>query len=694
MPVVNQMNALSDAERQQAYDLLNSTWAGIDPATMSAFGNYWNSYSDPYQAWIDTMPIRAALPGPSHAGGGEGYYGVPGEVGTADEWGNFTLPSNIDLLKGWAANYAQPYTGEGATSASSGYTWNPAATGIFGNEPAGASFIPLEYLKKNEAYYKSIDPNFDLSQIKTINHPVIGPVVLPQDIPQLDQTTGEELGEMAKAAAGVAAGAMGISGFAGLHGLPGIDSLFSGFSNLFGSGSSGAGGGAAGAVDPWLGSASTWTPEAIQGYLSQALGSAPISGNALLEEMANLGVGDGSAGGMISSLGGGSSNPVQALTQALQGQVDAGVITPSQMSSALQSVSSTGSTGSSWLDSLLGNSSGGGLMSGGWNSILSGGLQALGGLLTGNQATDAAESQADAYLQAAKIAADAAKFKPVGVTTRFGSSNFGYDANGNLTNAGYQLSPDIKAQQTSLMGASDSALQQYLAAQGATAPMGQTAQTLFGLGQGYLGTSPQDQAAQYMAEQQALLAPTRERDFAALENRLRAQGRLGLATGATSTGLGAANPELESFYNAQRMQDLNLAAQATQGGMDYAKFGAGLVGTGGDMLKSMYGTQTAAYDPYKTAIGGASMLEGLGQNAMDLGINIGAKGTAANAQSGMLLSQGMTNAANAMAPANAYSPWGSLLSGAGTMLGNYGGQQQQNQQYKFDPYTGQQIRWN
>ena len=89
------------------------------------------------------------------------------------------------------------------------------------------------------------------------------------------------------------------------------------------------------------------------------------------------------------------------------------------------------------------------------------------------------------------------------------------------------------------------------------------------------------------------------------------------------------------------------------------------------------------------------MLEGLGQNAMDLGINIGAKGTAANAQSGMLLSQGMQNSANVMAPANAYSPWGSLLSGAGTMLGNYAGQQQQqNQQYRYDPYTGQPVNWN
>lgn len=671
MPSVNPMNALSEAERQQAYQRLASLWGQVDPAKLSAMQS-WYAGQDPYAAYTSILNNGAAIGG-DRGNRYDEYYRQATTLNPTGEWGEKPVDlGGLDFLFNPVTAYNESsLRWEPTGSYQYDYDMSPL---VFGEAVSGASFLPLSYIENNIGHYKSIDPNFDISQLKTTTHPIFGQVALPQDLPQLDQTTGEMLSEMVQAAGIVGAGAMGISGFAGLHGLPGIDSLFSGFSNLgdlFGGGGTGTGSAVSAGVDPWLGSASTWTPEAIQGYLS------------------------GAPGGMISSLGGGSSNPVEALTQALQGQVDAGVITPSQMSTALQSVSSTGSTGSSWLDSLLGNSSGGGLMSGsgGWNSILSGGLQALGGLLTGNQATNAAESQADAIVQAAKIAADAAKFKPVGVTTRFGSSNFGYDANGNLTNAGYQLSPDIKAQQTALMGGSDAALQQYLAAQGATAPMGDTAQTLFGLGQGYLATTPEEQAAKYMAEQQALLAPTRERDLAALENRLRAQGRLGLATGATSTGLGAANPELEALYNAQRMQDLNLAAQATQGGMDYAKFGAGLVGTGGDMLKSMYGTQTAAYDPYKTMIGGASMLEGLGQNAMDLGINIGAKGTAANAQSGMLLSQGMTNAANVMAPANAYSPWGSLLSGAGTMLQNYA-QPQQQQQARFDPYTGQQIRWN
>lgn len=303
--------------------------------------------------------------------------------------------------------------------------------------------------------------------------------------------------------------------------------------------------------------------------------------------------------------------------------------------------------------------------------IASTGLGLLGSAIQGQSATEAAQTAAQAQIEAARIAAEASKFRPVGVTTRFGGSQFGYDAAGNLTSAGYQLSPEAKAQQDVLMGMSGKALAQYQASPAATAPLGQGAQTLFGLGQGYLATTPQDQAAKYMAEQQALLAPTRERQMAALQNRLQAQGRLGLATGGTSTGMMAANPELEAFYNAQRMQDLQLASQATQGGQQYATFGAGLLGTGSDLQRAMYGTQQAAFAPYQTALGGATTLEQLGQQPMDIGTSIGARTSTAAAQAGLLQAQGMTQAAQTMQPANAYSPWGALLTGAGQAIGQY-----------------------
>ena len=71
----------------------------------------------------------------------------------------------------------------------------------------------------------------------------------------------------------------------------------------------------------------------------------------------------------------------------------------------------------------------------------------LGGYLQGNAAKDAAQTSANAQLQSAQIAADAQKFRPVGITTNFGSSNFQFDPQGYISSAGYTLSPELKAQQ-------------------------------------------------------------------------------------------------------------------------------------------------------------------------------------------------------------------------------------------------------
>ena len=299
---------------------------------------------------------------------------------------------------------------------------------------------------------------------------------------------------------------------------------------------------------------------------------------------------------------------------------------------------------------------------------IQGGMNMLGGYLQGDQARRASETSANAQIEAARIAAEAAKFKPIGVTTRFGQSQFKYDPQGNLVSAGYATAPGLVAQQDALMAASGGMLNQFTGSQAATAPMGVAGQRAMELGQGYLQRTPQEQAAQYMAEQQALLAPSRERAMADLQARLQAQGRTGLMTGGTST-MGAANPELEAYYNAQRMQDLALAAQATQGGQQYAQFGTQMAGAGGDLMRGMFGTQTAAYAPYQTAMGGVKDIEAMGQDPFQLGMNIGAKGMSPAAAQAIL--SGRTGAANTMFPANAWSPLGDVLQGASGMFGNY-----------------------
>ena len=366
-------------------------------------------------------------------------------------------------------------------------------------------------------------------------------------------------------------------------------------------------------------------------------------------------------GGLTGLLGGTGGGAAAGATAAEQGAVNALIAQGFSPSAAWEVVNAGGAGVASTVGASAASTVG--LLSGISGGALKTGLGLAGSYLNANAAKDAASTQAQAQIRAAQIAADAAKFRPVGVTTNFGSSQFNYDANGNLVQAGYNLSPQLQAQQNQIMGASGGLLNQYTGAQAATAPMGQAAQRAMTLGNQYLATDPQAQAAKYLADQQGLLAPGRAQDFAALQAQNAAQGRSGFAMGGGVNGQMAANPEMQAYWNARMQQDAQLAANATQGGMDYAKFGIGTVGSGGDMLSSMYKTQTNAASPYTTALGTANTIEGMGQNAMNLGTSIGAKSSTAAAQAGVLTANGITSAANtignqAMA---AGSPWGKML---------------------------------
>ena len=300
-------------------------------------------------------------------------------------------------------------------------------------------------------------------------------------------------------------------------------------------------------------------------------------------------------------------------------------------------------------------------------ALIGGGASLLGGLFGGSSAKKAAQAQSQAQIKAAQIAAEEARFRPVGVTTRFGQSQFTTGPEGRVTGAGYTLSPEILAYQDRFLGLAGGGLSQAEMAQQQFAPLQGAAQGLFGLGQQYLAQSPEQAAQQYMAGQQNLLAPSRERQFAQLQNQLFQTGRGGLAVGATgerpsgAAGLGAANPEMEAYYNALAQQDAALAAQAQQAGQQQVAFGAGLFGTGGNLLTQGYQGQAGALAPYEAYLAQAKQLEALGQQPLDIGINIGAKGqSAAGAQA---LLQGGQNAAQSQFSANAYNPFATALTG-------------------------------
>jgi len=298
------------------------------------------------------------------------------------------------------------------------------------------------------------------------------------------------------------------------------------------------------------------------------------------------------------------------------------------------------------------------------------GANLLGGYLQGRSAVSAAEKSAAAQERAAQLAAEEARFRPVGVTTRFGKSQFTTDGSGRVSGAGYTVSPELQAYQDRLMALSNQGLGQAEAAQGMYQPLTGAATGLFNLGQQYLAQSPEQVAAQYMQNQQDLLAPSRERQYAQLQNQLFNTGRGGLSVGATGVrpgggaGLGASNPELEAYYNALAQQDAALASQAQQAGQQQVAFGTGLFGQGAGLLGQYQAGQVGALNPFTTYLGGASTIESLGQQPLDIGAQIGGRTATAGANAGQSLLMGGLNAARTMQQANAYSPWGTALQGA------------------------------
>lgn len=302
-------------------------------------------------------------------------------------------------------------------------------------------------------------------------------------------------------------------------------------------------------------------------------------------------------------------------------------------------------------------------------ALIGGGASLLGGLFGGSSARRAAQAQAAATERAAQLAAEEARFRPVGITTRFGQSQFQYGPEGRVSGAGYQLSPEMQAYQDRLLGLAGQGLTQAEMGPQQFAPLAGAGASLFGLGQQYLAQTPEEVAQKYMASQQALLAPGRERQLAGIQNQLFQTGRGGLAVGATGerpgggAGLGAANPELEAYYNALAQQEAQLAAGAQEAGQQQLAFGTGLFGTGAQMY-DLYGRgQVGALAPYQAYLGGATGLEQLGQQPLELGSALGGR-IASPGGAQALLSGGMS-AAQTMYGANAYNPFASALSGFG-----------------------------
>jgi hypothetical protein len=290
------------------------------------------------------------------------------------------------------------------------------------------------------------------------------------------------------------------------------------------------------------------------------------------------------------------------------------------------------------------------------SGLIGGGLSLLGGMMGADSAEDAANTQANAQLQAARIAAEESRFRPVAITTGFGRSAFETGPDGRVTGASYTLTPELQA------------LRDRITQQALTRGMGLTeqglgaAEGLFGLGQQFVAQTPQQAAQQWMASQQAALAPAREQAMSGLMNRLAQTGTQGL--GVAQAGGGMANPLAQAFANAQAQQDLQLAAQAQEQGRAQTQFGTGLFA---DALRLASG----GYSPLSTQLQQAQGIEGMGQQALELGSALG--GRIANPEGARALQSGGNLAAQTLGAVQGYNPVAESLMLASRNQGLMGG---------------------
>jgi len=260
-----------------------------------------------------------------------------------------------------------------------------------------------------------------------------------------------------------------------------------------------------------------------------------------------------------------------------------------------------------------------------WGAVASIGSSVIGGMMSGNAAEDSANNQAQMSATQAAALREAAKWKATGTTNRYGSSAQTVDpTTGALTNAQWNMSPEMRAYQDRLKAGADSALPTNFDPVAAT-------------------------QAQYqlLKNQQA---PGVERGYSGLLSNLMNKGTLGLRTGGTegiggSTAMQQSNPEMEAYMNAVAQQDAaNLTGAQTQ-------------------VRSLMDSDIARANGLMGQVGG---LEDRGNASLDRALNWGQQQTS-NALTGAGAAATQSNLANQQyADANGGSMWGSLLQGVGS----------------------------
>jgi len=235
-----------------------------------------------------------------------------------------------------------------------------------------------------------------------------------------------------------------------------------------------------------------------------------------------------------------------------------------------------------------------------------------------------------------------AQFKPYAIRTGVGGTFFD-QATGQ---AGVNLSPEMQAYQQGLLGQA-----------------GQAASSI--------AATPEQAAAQYMAQQQGLLEPQRQAEDIALRQNQLQRGRIGLGISAEAAGAGDGgyvNPEQFSRDRARALADAQIAANATQAGQQQAanqlNLAQGLFGAG--MAPETYGLEQ-----------------------LKTGSALGATGASAGMNQAQLLASGMGNYYNSLLGAAQTGQEAALAVPGATQTGL--GEAYQRQQTYLGQLQGNQL---
>jgi hypothetical protein len=252
------------------------------------------------------------------------------------------------------------------------------------------------------------------------------------------------------------------------------------------------------------------------------------------------------------------------------------------------------------------------------------------------------EQAAAAQRLAAERAGQVSAFRPVGMTSRFGTSQFDItDVGGvpRVTGARYTVDPRLSAIQDQLMGFTGGALTSAQEAQMAAQPLGAAAQRLFNLGGQYISESPEAARQRIFNQLQEARMPAQLQEEQRLASGAFGRGRAGLNIG------GIGQPELYSLARAreaQRAQDIVSAEQQAQ---QQVQFGSGLFGLGSQRLGEQYAIPTQSLGPLQSYLGTLGTIEEMGQQPFRLGLAVGGAAQPGASAGAQLLQSGLTSAA-------------------------------------------------